>query len=111
MADGLSCPECRAYFEPRRRDQGFCSTKCNAAANARELARARRVYRALYHWRLAPRKKGMGALAGVAANWRFVCAEVAAWICEDRDAQRKPPPPHDHDANRGHQRAPQGVKL
>ncbi len=94
----MNCPECRAWFEPRRTDQGFCSVKCNQAANARELRRARRVYRALYHWRLNRRGEG------IAANLRFICNEVAAWIREDREHQRQPPPPHDHANDRGHQR-------
>lgn len=99
----MNCPECRAYFEPRRSDQDYCSTACNKAGSNRELARARRVYRALYHWRLEHR--------GFGANMRFVCREVASWIREDRDRQRKPPPPHNHDADRGHERQQQGVRL
>lgn len=101
----MNCPECRAYFEPRRHDQAYCSAECNRAAGAREIARARRVYRALYHWRL--HRKG----AGIADNLRFICNEVAAWIREDREMQRKPPPPHDHKADRGHQRRPAAVRI
>lgn len=101
----MQCPECRTNFTPRRIDQGFCSARCNAKATTRETARARRLYRALYHWRLAPRRKGKGGPAGVAANLAFICNEVAAWIREDREAQRLPPPRHDHQADRGHQRA------
>lgn len=100
----MNCPECRAWFEPKRSDQAYCSAACNKSAATRELARARRVYRALYHWRL-DRKGGFGA------NMRFVCREIANWIREDRERQRLPPPPHNHDANRGHERAPQGVHL
>jgi hypothetical protein len=99
----MNCPECRAHFEPRRSDQCYCSSRCNKAGSTRELARARRVYRALYHWRLEHRTFG--------ANMRFVCREVAAWIREDRERQRLPPPPHDHDSDRGHERAPQAVNL
>lgn len=94
----MNCPECRAYFLPRRSDQAYCSAKCNKDAAARELTRARRVYRALYHWRM--KRSG----PNVADNLRFICNEVASWIREDRERQRKPPPPHDHSADRGHQR-------
>ena len=97
----MQCPECRRSFIPRRSDQGYCSASCNKAGAARELARARRVYRALYHWRL----KRTGP--GIAANLRFICNEIASWIREDREMQRKPPPPHDHQSDRGHQRQPQ----
>lgn len=97
----MQCPECRRSFVPRRSDQAYCSASCNKAAAARELARARRVYRALYHWRL----KRTGP--GIAANLRFICNEIASWIREDREMQRKPPPPHDHQSDRGHQRQPQ----
>lgn len=99
----MNCPECRAYFEPRRRDQAYCSAACNAKGNQRELLRCRRIYRAVYHWRLE--HKGFGA------NMRFVCREVAAWIREDREAQRLPPPPHNHDSDRGHERPARPVKL
>lgn len=99
----MNCPECRAWFEPRRSDQAYCSTACNKSAMTREAARARRVYRALYHWRLE--HKGFGA------NMRFVCREVASWIREDRERQRKPPPPHNHDSDRGHERAAPGPNL
>jgi hypothetical protein len=98
----MNCPECRAWFEPRRSDQAYCSAKCNKEGANRELARARRVYRALYHWRL--HRKG----PNVAANLRFICNEIASWHREDKERQRKPPPPHDHMADRGHQRSGSG---
>jgi hypothetical protein len=97
------CPECRATFEPSRSDQAYCSTRCNKAGSDRELKRARRIYRAVYHWRLQRKTFGQ--------NMAFVCREVAAWIREDREAQRLPPPPHDHDSDRGHQRPPRRVNL
>jgi hypothetical protein len=96
----MNCPECRAWFEHRRSDQAYCSTKCNKAGEVRESRRARRIYRAVYHWRLGHTTFG--------ENMRFVCREVAAWIKEDREAQRLPPPPHNHDADRGHQRTRPG---
>lgn len=99
----MNCPECRKAFERRRVDQAYCSSACNQKASARELVRGRRIYRALYHWRLEHRTFG--------ENMRFVCREVAAWIREDREAQRLPPPPHDHMADRGHERAPRPVRL
>lgn len=99
----MNCPECRAYFEPKRSDQAFCSARCNKSAATRELTRARRVYRALYHWRLSRTAFG--------PNMRFVCREIASWIREDRDRQRLPPPPHNHDLDRGHERAAPAVKL
>jgi hypothetical protein len=98
-----SCPECRRQFEPRRHDQSFCSAKCNAAANYREQVRSRRIYRALYWWRY---ERG-----GFGENMRFVCREIAAWIREDREAQRLPPPKHDHNSNRGHERPPARIRL
>lgn len=99
-----SCPECRTAFRARRADQAYCSSRCNDAAGRRELARARRVYRALYHFRLWPR-------INAGANFRFICREVSAWIREDREMQRLPPPPHDHDSNRGHERPSRKVGL
>jgi hypothetical protein len=101
----MNCPECRAYFEPRRSDQAYCSAACNKAAATRELARARRVYRALYHWRLNRKGEAIGA------NLKFLCGEIAAWIREDREAQRLPPPAHDHASDRGHQRERRPVEL
>lgn len=101
----MNCPECRVYFEARRSDQAYCSTRCNKLAENRELKRSRRLYRALYHWRL--HRKG----EGLAANLRFICNEISSWIREDREAQRKPPPPHDHMADRGHQRKSQGISV
>jgi len=101
----MNCPECRTYFQPRRSDQAYCSAACNKAAATRELARARRVYRALYHWRMHRKAEGIGA------NMKFICAEVASWIREDREMQRKPPPPHAHDTDRGHQRERQAPQL
>lgn len=103
--EGLTCPECRAWFKPKRFDQAYCSAACNKSAMSRELARARRIYRAVYHWRLNCRKGGgWGAMT-------WVCREVASWIREDVAAQRLPPPPHNTDANRGHERVKQGVAL
>lgn len=99
----MACPECRTWFEARRSDQAYCSTRCGKAAETRELRRSRRLYRALYRWRLD--RQGFGA------NMRFVCREIAAWIREDREAQRLPPPPHNHDADRGHERPARKVKL
>lgn len=104
----MNCPECRRAFTPRRSDQGYCSAACNRQAGARELARARRIYRALYHWRLWI--AGVGRV-NPAANLRFICGEIGAWIREDREHQRRPPPPHDHMADRGHQRARPAVQL
>lgn len=99
----MQCPMCRAYFEPRRSDQGYCSAACNKKGSNLALKRALRIYNALYHWRLEHKTFG--------ANMRFVCREVASWIREDRDMQRLPPPPHNHDSNRGHERAPRKVVL
>lgn len=100
---GLNCAWCRTWFEPKRSDQAYCSTACNAKAANVEAVRGRRIYRAIYHWRLEHRTFGQ--------NMAFVCREVAAWIREDRQMQRPPPPRHNHDADRGHQRAPQAVRL
>lgn len=101
----MQCPECRVLFEPRRRDQAYCSAICNKRAADRELSRARRLYRALYHWRLKREDEGIGA------NLRFICNEIASWIREDREMQRLPPPPHDHEADRGHQRPARKPQL
>lgn len=101
----LNCPECRAGFDPKRSDQAYCSTRCNKAGAARELNRARRVYRALYHWRLTRRGEG------IAANLRFICNEISAWIREDRESQRLPPPAHVHTHDRGHQRPARPIKF
>ncbi len=90
------CPWCRTPFKVRRHDQVFCSKTCNAEARKLELKRAVAVYRALYWWRLC-RKTG-------AADLLFVCREIASWILEDRLSQRLPPPRHNHQLDRGHQR-------
>lgn len=95
----LSCPECRTRFRPKRVDQRYCSAKCNTSAGKRELVRCRRLYRCLYHWRLRAR-----GYKNLAADLRFICQEIGSWIREDRLSQRLPPPPHDHMADRGHQR-------
>lgn len=102
------CPNCRTWFTPRRSDQFFCKTSCNKEAADRELVRARRLYRALYHFRLWVSGKGR---LNVAANFKFICGEVDSWIREDRASQRPPPPPHVHDLDRGHQRKPRPVRL
>lgn len=107
-SDLVRCPECRVGFQPRRRDQAYCCKACNKASADRALYRALRLYRALYHWRLWWAGKGR---INVAANLKFICGEIASWIREDRDAQRLPPPPHDHDADRGHQRPRRPVRL
>lgn len=99
----LSCPECRIRFVPRRVDQGYCSAACNRDASGRELTRARRLYRALYWWRYSRTTSGPDLL--------FICREIASWVKEDREHQRKPPPRHDHMADRGHQRRPREVRL
>lgn len=99
----IQCPECRVRFTPRRSDQAYCSSACNKSASDRELKRGRRIYRAVYHWRL--QRKAFGP----AMAW--LCREVASWIREDREAQRLPPPPHDHMSDRGHERPAQPVKL
>lgn len=99
----LACPTCRKRFTPTRSDQAYCSTRCNALGVKLEQRRARRIYRAIYHMRLEHDTFG--------PNWRFITREVAAWIREDREMQRLPPPKHNHDADRGHERAPQAVKL
>lgn len=105
LTEPVNCPECRKAFTRHRRDQAFCSAACNKAAEVRELRRVRRLYRALYHWRLNRYSGGWGL------NMRFVCREIAAWIREDRDHQRPPPPPHNHDADRGHERPAKPVSL
>lgn len=99
----LACPECRTNFEPHRSDQAYCSARCGDIAGRREMVRCRRIYRAIYHWRLGHTTFG--------ENMRFVCREVAAWIREDREAQRLPPPPHNHTSDRGHERKPRPLKL
>lgn len=99
----MNCPWCRKWFEPRRSDQFYCCTACNKAGETLESRRGRRIYRAVYHWRLGHSTFG--------ENMRFVCREVAAWIREDRDAQRLPPPPHNHQADRGHERPTKPAAL
>lgn len=86
-------------FTPRREDQAWCSAECNRTAGNRELARARVIYRAAYHWRMTRGRKGLGA-----EDLGFLCREIDAWIREDRLSQRPPPPRHRHDADRGHLR-------
>lgn len=90
------CPECRREFKVGREGQAWCSKECNRVAGNRELARARVLYRALYHWRYNRKSAKM--------NLSFICREISHWIQEDRLAQRLPPPPHRHDGDRGHQR-------
>lgn len=96
----ITCAECADEFEPRRSDQAFCSVACNKANTNRAQARARRLYNAAYHFRLEHDRFG--------PNWKFMMREIGSWIREDREAGRPPPPAHNHDANRGHER---GKKL
>lgn len=100
-----SCAWCRIGFTPRRHDQAYCNSDCTKKAETLELRRARRLYRALYRWRLERYSNGWGA------NMRFVCREIATWIREDREAQRPPPPPHNHDADRGHERPAKPIAI
>jgi hypothetical protein len=95
----MRCPECNRQFTAIRSDQGWCSAACNRKAGNRELARARVIYRAAYHWRMTRGKKGFGA-----EDLSFLCREIDAWVKEDRLSQRPPPPRHRHDADRGHLR-------
>lgn len=95
------CPMCRAMFSPRRIDQTYCSTGCSKKADQLELARARRLYRALYHWRLDRSKKGVKQAGQLLV---FICREIRHWIEEDRLNQQGPPAMHDLMADRGHQR-------
>lgn len=99
----MVCRWCRGGFFRARSDQFYCSAACNKSAAVLEGRRARRIYRAIYHWRLGHSSFGPAMT--------FVCREVAAWIREDRQMQRPPPPPHNTEANRGHEREPQGVTL
>lgn len=101
--DPIQCRWCTAEFRPHRSDQAFCSAACNKNSEVLEGRRARRIYRAVYHWRLGHATFG--------DNMRFVCREVSAWIREDREMQRLPPPEHNHDADRGHERKPKPVSL
>lgn len=80
----IACPECRKRFERRRIDQGYCSIACSRLGDARELRRARTLYRGLYWWR-KDRKNG-------ASHIGFICREIAAWIKEDEASQRGGPP-------------------
>lgn len=88
-----TCSECRTPYTRVRVDQLFCSSRCLASAKNRELKRARVIYRAVYEWRLHRKTAGASLL--------FICREVAAWIKEDREHQRLPPPRHDHTRDRG----------
>lgn len=100
-----ACCNCRVRFLPRRFDQEYCSTACNDEAGKRELRRARRVYRVLM------RIFGKRKYEGRGADFTFLYREVRSWIEEDRDAQRLPPPKHDHTADRGHQREARPVSV
>lgn len=102
------CPECAVYFAPRRIDQAYCSVPCSKKADSRELARARRLYRALYHWRLDRSKKGVKEAGKLLV---FICREIRHWIEEDRLSQRGTPPKHDLMADRGHQRVDARKKM
>lgn len=84
----MQCPECRRQFKRAKITQYYCSSDCNREAGKRELTRARIVYRALYRWRYDRKSAGQ--------NLVFICREIAAWIREDRERQKGPPPPHDH---------------
>lgn len=100
-----TCRWCRTQYTKRRIDQAYCSTLCSTNADKLELKRARRLYRALYHWRY--NRKDAGKLLV------FICREIRHWIVEDRACQRMPPPKHDLQADRGHQRVrdPMGDRL
>jgi hypothetical protein len=89
-----TCAECGVTFKPRRYDQDFCASKCGAVQANREMVRAKRLYRALYHWRMSRDNK---------EDFAFVCREIASWAEADKAAGRKRPPRHRHDHDRGHQ--------
>lgn len=105
-AEGRNCAMCRAWFVPHRRDQGYCSAECNKKAEAIELRRGRRIYRAAYHLRLWVAGEGR---VGFGPAFRLICREVAAWHREDRAAQRLPPPLPNYEADQGAAR--KGVKV
>jgi hypothetical protein len=83
-----TCPECQTPFPVRRPSVDFlCSSACNTKATNREMVRARRLYRALYDWRI---RRDPDA-------WRWICREIARWREEDQAAGRGPPPKADLD--------------
>lgn len=92
------CRNCGTAFKRRRIDQHYCGTLCSREADKRELKRARAVYRALYGWR------DNRSDPSAADDLRFVCREIRDWIEEDREAGRLPPPRHNHNGDRGHER-------
>ena len=88
------CAFCGAPFKAVRVDQTSCSTKCGSDLANLEMKRARRLYRALYGWRLRDDASK--------DDMRF-CREIASWKEEDARAGRPRPPRHQHDLDRGHQ--------
>jgi hypothetical protein len=101
----MKCAYCGTAFVPLRFDQTVCNKACSTNYKNLEMLRAKRLYRALYHWRYGRLSRGK-RLSGpmVAANLWFICREIAAWVREDESLGRPPPPQHDHGMNRGHQR-------
>lgn len=80
------CRECGKPYWPRRHDQTFCTANCRKTAHNREMTRASKVYRALYHWR---RNRGQGDAKGL---FQDVCRIVDRWTQEDK-AKGRPLPP------------------
>lgn len=98
----MLCPECGKDYAPIRWDQGYCTVACGKLGANRELARARRVYRALYYRGFSP--ADLADAAALGEDEAFLASEIASWHREDREQGRGPPPPHNHIFERGHQR-------
>lgn len=99
----MRCSYCGGPFTPLRSDAVACSKRCSTAFKNLEMVRAKRLYRALYHWHMW-KSSSKATLMGVKDNLRFICREIRQWRDEDMKRQRPAPPRHDHMADRGHQR-------
>lgn len=80
------CHNCGEPYQPRRVDQNYCGRPCLVEAQNRELLRAKKLYRELYHWRKARGSGRMGKLLG------DVSRVMDEFIAEDRRRGRPAPP-------------------
>lgn len=83
------CLECGASFIPIRTDQVFCTgkrPKCKQVSANRELARAKAIYRELYH------HVSVSGTAERGASLSAIMRQARAWRDEDRAKGVQPPP-------------------
>jgi hypothetical protein len=72
------CEHCHGRFRQARKDQRFCSVKCQRAWHHKMNTRGAKVYPLLYEWRRT---------RGKSANMTEICRILDAHIREDRESR------------------------